>query len=380
MRIGLVTDGIYPYVIGGMQKHSYYLAKYLSAQGAEIDLYHFKEHDAAVSVEDLFGEAVSRINFIELQFPEKGKLPLHYLRESKVYSQRVFNEFIKRPLPDIIICKGFSGFEFVRKKKMGVQLPPVCINFHGYEMFQQVFSFREKLIRKFLRKPVKYISLNADYCFSYGGKINRLLVEKVGVKKDRILEFPSGIESSKIAGLKVETGSVVRFCFIGRNERRKGIPELNIALRNIEDTEGWSFDFIGPIPEELKVISSKIIYHGLITDQNRIFEKISNCDVLVCPSWSEGMPNVILEAMARGLCVVGTDTGATSLLVNDNTGWLLGSADPEKLTACLRNILKSDRQLITDKRKCAAEHIAANFTWEQIASRIQKKLCEIVGT
>ena len=40
MRIALVTDGIYPYVMGGMQKHSYYLCKYLVKLGVEIDLYH----------------------------------------------------------------------------------------------------------------------------------------------------------------------------------------------------------------------------------------------------------------------------------------------------------------------------------------------------
>ena len=41
MRIALLTDGIYPYVMGGMQRHSYYLAKYLARAGVHVDLYHF---------------------------------------------------------------------------------------------------------------------------------------------------------------------------------------------------------------------------------------------------------------------------------------------------------------------------------------------------
>ena len=40
MRIALLTDGIYPYVVGGMQKHSYNLAKYFSQQKIHVDLYH----------------------------------------------------------------------------------------------------------------------------------------------------------------------------------------------------------------------------------------------------------------------------------------------------------------------------------------------------
>ena len=41
MKIALITDGIYPYVMGGMQKHSYFLAKYLAKNKIKIDLYHY---------------------------------------------------------------------------------------------------------------------------------------------------------------------------------------------------------------------------------------------------------------------------------------------------------------------------------------------------
>ena len=40
MRVALFTDGIYPYVIGGMQKHSFYLAKYFALNKVDVDLYH----------------------------------------------------------------------------------------------------------------------------------------------------------------------------------------------------------------------------------------------------------------------------------------------------------------------------------------------------
>ncbi|MBK7816242.1 MAG: glycosyltransferase [Sphingobacteriaceae bacterium] len=37
------------------------------------------------------------------------------------------------------------------------------------------------------------------------------------------------------------------------------------------------------------------------------------CDVLICPSFSEGFPNVILEAMSNGLAVAATNVGAVEL-------------------------------------------------------------------
>ena len=41
MKIALLTDGIPPYVVGGMQQHSYSLAKYLVLNGNEVTLFHF---------------------------------------------------------------------------------------------------------------------------------------------------------------------------------------------------------------------------------------------------------------------------------------------------------------------------------------------------
>ena len=40
MRIALLTDGIYPHILGGMQKHSFYLAKYFAQNKIQVDLYH----------------------------------------------------------------------------------------------------------------------------------------------------------------------------------------------------------------------------------------------------------------------------------------------------------------------------------------------------
>ena len=41
MKIALLTDGIPPYVVGGMQQHSYSLAKYLVLNGNDVTLFHF---------------------------------------------------------------------------------------------------------------------------------------------------------------------------------------------------------------------------------------------------------------------------------------------------------------------------------------------------
>ena len=51
----------------------------------------------------------------------------------------------------------------------------------------------------------------------------------------------------------------------------------------------------------------------------------------MCPSYSEGMPNVIMEAMSRGLAIIATDVGAVSKLVDEENGWLINPRGLEKL-------------------------------------------------
>ena len=45
MKIALLTDGVFPYVNGGMQRHSYYLLKYFVKNKIHVDLYHMTESD-----------------------------------------------------------------------------------------------------------------------------------------------------------------------------------------------------------------------------------------------------------------------------------------------------------------------------------------------
>ena len=88
MRIALLTDGIYPYVVGGMQKHSFYLAKYLTQREVEVLLFHYVPHNHQEPSPFSLEES-GFIEEVRVEFPTPGKLPGHYVRESKVYSARI---------------------------------------------------------------------------------------------------------------------------------------------------------------------------------------------------------------------------------------------------------------------------------------------------
>ena len=126
MRIALLTDGIFPYVLGGMQRHSFFLAKYLAHHKVHVDIIHCNQSDFDIAKLEYFTEEEKKyLRSVVLVFPPAGKIPGHYLRESYQYSCSVF-EAIKDRLDDFdfIYVKGFSGWKLLKEKKKGLKCPP----------------------------------------------------------------------------------------------------------------------------------------------------------------------------------------------------------------------------------------------------------------
>jgi glycosyltransferase involved in cell wall biosynthesis len=372
MKIALLTDGIYPYVIGGMQRHSFYLAKYLAASGVKVDLYHTNPGNKDASLlEEFSAEEKENIRSFVIKFPSLGKSPGHYIRESYSYSVDVWKVFKKQSKVDFIIAKGFAGWELLHQKSKGESLPPVAVNFHGYEMFQPSPDFLSWIkARLVLRSPVLYSIKNADYLFSYGAKITDLLLE-IGIAKKRILELPTGISGEWLVEAPKQSEQLRKIVFSGRYERRKGVEELKKALGKLLPRHtNFEFHFIGPIPDKKKIVSDRVIYHGLISDNEKMKTLLREMDVLVCPSYSEGMPNVVLEAMASGLAVIATNTGATSVMINSENGWLIDPRNETQLQDALTQALNIEASALDVKKKNALRDVKTNFLWSNIIPRL----------
>jgi len=378
MRVALVTDGIWPYVLGGMQKHSYYLCKYLAQKNVHVDLFHYNNSSYDISKLEFFAEDEKKfITPYIVDFPKGLPFPGHYLYKSYKHSRLIF-EKLKDKLStyDLIYTKGFAGWHLIEEKhKMKIKCAPIGVKFHGYEMFQKPPNFKTRLQHIFLlRKPVRSISQHADLVFSYGGKITEI-IRSIGVADEKIVELPSGVEEAILSTTSKPVKGKLKFLFLGRYERRKGIEELNSTLQSLQSSplfQKMEFHFIGPIPEEKRLQQQSVIYHGEIRDRDKLQGLMKQADILICPSWSEGMPNVILEAMANGLAVIATDVGATNVLVSEKTGWLLKSSDPNEIRMALEDAVKMDHLKIAQKKQNALDHITREFTWEKLIEKFYK--------
>jgi len=354
-----------------MQKHSTLLINELARKGCSLTVIHPGGKDfGEAALESVFSE-YSTIEFILVPYPKFRNFPGHYIRENKAYSKQAFKILKSRlNLYDIIYCQGLTGYFFVKHKLNTI---PVIINLHGYGEFFAPPSFKLKLQYAMLRPVMKEISRNADYVYSFGGKITDLLV-RIGIERRRILDQFNGVANSCILPQVLpRKQEVIKFVYIGRNERRKGIEEIVSAVKelNLKSSKKFEFHFIGEATKEIKIEANNVFLHGQKSDLNEIFSIIDGLDCVVLPSYAEGMPLVLIEAMARGLVVIASDVGATRELIQSN-GILLNS--PKDLLPAMKKILDTPESEFIVMKKNSLKIVNEKYNLPNMIDSILKDL------
>lgn len=107
-------------------------------------------------------------------------------------------------------------------------------------------------------------------------------------------------------------------------------------------------------------------YHGLVTDPVNLQSIMDACDVLLCPSYSEGMPNVIMEAMARGLAIIATDVGAVRLMVGPDNGILLPHPRAQLIRQAMEQIVGLSSAGLLALKEASLRKVQ-QFTWDRVA-------------
>lgn len=366
-RVALFTDGLFPDVIGGMQKHSFFLAEYLARNGVEVDLYYTASSEKKRTAFEQFSPAArERIHAVFVPFPSMGFLPGHYIKESYAYSEAVYKTMQKKAPADLIYAQGFTGWHAAKMKSTGKLDIPLFVNLHGLEMFQKSFGVRAKMEQYLLRAPAEYILKHADFAYSLGGKLNEILEARI--PKDKIIKQSIGIDASWLIAkeaVKSVSSKPRKFIFIGRDEKRKGLDLLNSVMQS-SDASTCEFHMVGPFNRKDQVKAQHIIYYGMVQGEDQMRQLLDGCEVLICPSYAEGMPTVIIEAMSRGLAVIATDVGAVSELVGDQTGWLIEPGNKDQLSFSIQDAVNGKQ--LPEKQSAARLLIEHKFTWERVVA------------
>jgi glycosyltransferase involved in cell wall biosynthesis len=187
-----------------------------------------------------------------------------------------------------------------------------------------------------------------------------------------------GIDVSRFSPARAEgTGAprAVRVGYVGRLERHKGVYELVDAVAAIP---GCSLEIVGDGPERSGLVarvsaasaSDRIVFVGYV-DQAALPHWYNRFDVLAVPSletpgWVEQFGRVAVEAMACGVPVVASRSGALPEVVAE-TGILVRPGDVPALTEALVRLAEdpAERQRLGGLARARAQH----YSWPTIARR-----------
>ena len=349
MHVLFLADGLFPFVVGGMQKHSTMLIKHLSPLVDQITVCTCVEINAAPPPEkDILEELVTskkNIQVLTCTFEDRGKYPGHYLRASRKLSRTFLNLAGDLSRYDCVYAQGLTGDAFLKIH------PKVLVNLHGLNMFQPSFSWKEEIGKRMMRPLFTKQIRKSWKTVSLGGRLSDILVAN-GATKEQIVVVPNGVDDFWFDTPKsARKTKEIRFLMVGRNDPAKGYEVLKEALTFID--EPFEIHFVGDWPE-LESTHHNLTYHGVVRSKQQLMDVMDSCDILLLPSLSEGMPTVVLEAKARGLQIIGTAVGAMEVLESN----LLPPGD----SSALAEAMTLERDLKQ------SETLSDRFRWTQVAA------------
>jgi glycosyltransferase involved in cell wall biosynthesis len=176
--------------------------------------------------------------------------------------------------------------------------------------------------------------------------------------------------------------SCVRLLFLGWLERSKGIFELIEACRRLAGNRRFTLDVAGEgnVSEEARALVARhglnevVRFRGWLRDQ-QLLDALNEAYVLVLPSWAEGLPNAMIEAMAAGLAVVVTAVGAIPELIADRrSGLLVEAKNTDALTGALDEIIQNGElreRLAREAHRVAVREFEVEAAVNRLAQEIE---------
>lgn len=156
-----------------------------------------------------------------------------------------------------------------------------------------------------------------------------------------MLTMNNAIAVPKVENKEYENHNIL---YLGRVTKEKGIRELVTAFERVRKTYADSVLYLGGVFEE-EAFSDEIIgrenirFLGWIGDSQKA-KALEECSVFVLPSYFEGQPMSLLEAMGYGCCCISTEVGGIPQIIKHNyNGILIEAQNDIMLTDAILSVI-----------------------------------------
>jgi glycosyltransferase involved in cell wall biosynthesis len=215
----------------------------------------------------------------------------------------------------------------------------------------------------------------------------------LGVPREKIHVIPIGVELSRfrpgVDGSDLRSDLGIRddervILFVGRLALVKRVDML-IELSRLLSREGVKFRMVivgdgeyGEYYRQMAQGVDNVIFLGPIPPA-KMPRYYALADIVILPSLSEGLPNVLLEASASGKPVIATDVGGIrDIVLHGTSGYLFGAGDLRSLHTYTMQLL-SDTGQAERMGRAGFKHVSEHFSWGVVTDAYEAMYLELLN-
>jgi glycosyltransferase involved in cell wall biosynthesis len=264
---------------------------------------------------------------------------------------------------------------------------PLVVSLHGSDVY---VAERNALIGRVVNQTFHH----AAWVTACSANLRERAVA-LGAREDRSEVIPYGVDTKRFApdpqararvrvSLGVANDDAMVFA-VGRLVRKKGFEYLVDAIARLAATHphvrlvlGGAGDLDAELRERatLAGIGSRVTFPGLVS-HDAVAGLLAAADIVAVPSVRDdsgnvdGLPNVVMEALASGTPLVATPAGGIGAVVEDGvTGRLVPERDPSALAGAIAAVLDAP-DAARRMGDAARQHVMRQHSWEHVAERFE---------
>jgi glycosyltransferase involved in cell wall biosynthesis len=299
-------------------------------------------------------------------------------------SVREVTGHLRRLRADVLCCHGYKPdiLGLLAARRAGIPVVAVSRGWTGATFKVRLNEALDRLCLRHMDRVVCVSEGQAVKVRRAGVPAARVAVIRNAIRAERFDHTDPADRGRLIALFPTPPRRVVGAA--GRLSPEKGFGVLIRAAGSIarEDPDvGFVLFGEGPLRADLtrqiaaEGLEGRFLIPGFRDDLDRLFPHL---DLLVLPSFTEGLPNVVLEAFAAGVPAVATAVGGTPEVIQDGvSGYLVPPGDPVALTRRIRDIL-GDEGMRQSMARRGREQVRSHFTFGAQSLRYQQLLEDLM--
>lgn len=310
------------------------------------------------------------IRLIETKIDRRGLNPFHDLSLLIQYIR-----ILKKEKPDQVVTYT------IKPNIYGGIACRICGIVYSANITGLGSAFENKGMLQRIATILNYVALKKAKCvFFENSESKNLFVNKNIIRKDQaVLLNGAGVNLNHFSYSPYPRGEEIRFLFMGRIMKEKGVDELFGAMRRLR-LEGYncSLDLLGSFEEKYDALIKQyekegwINYHGYQTDVRPFIE---NAHCFVLPSYHEGMANTNLESAASGRPVITSNIpGCKEAVMDGLSGFLCNVKDEDDLYEKMKKFIELSFIEKEQMGKAGRKLMEDTFDKQKVVNETIKKL------